>query len=85
MKIYPSLRLLWAALVVSAVTGLGSLFPENGVPGRQHPQPCGIRRGAVYSAPSFGESAVRPRLFLPAHLAVPLHRLWLARLWVRRI
>ena len=31
MKIYPSLRLLWAALVVSAVTGLGSLFPENGV------------------------------------------------------
>ena len=29
MKIYPSLRLLWAALVVSAVTGLGSLFPEN--------------------------------------------------------
>ena len=31
MKIYPSLRLLWAALVVSAVTSLGSLFPENGV------------------------------------------------------
>ena len=31
MKSYPSLRLLWAALVVSAVTVLGSLFPENGV------------------------------------------------------
>ena len=31
MKIYPSLRLLWAALVVSAVTSLGSLFPESSV------------------------------------------------------